>query len=460
MSRKHVYTTEKQVLEKGQSIIGVPLKNIGDTRRLYTGKGGLGSFIEEEVYGYKVNSVSGADFKEAGVELKTTPYLVNGRGQIRAKERLVCTMLNYMQEYKKDFLTSSFWRKCNTMIIMAYEHIDDQPKEEITITGADIFTFPEKDLLIIKQDWEKIIGKIKAGKAHEISEGDTLYLGACTKAATSRARVNQPFSLIKAKPRAYALKQSYMTIVLNEHIFKQQASENIIKDDSQLRNSTFEDYIISKVTPYLGRTRQSLCDEFKIEMKGYAKNINDRLLAKILGVTGRISDTEEFKKAGIMTKTITIEQNGSIKESMAFPAFKFTEIVNEEWETSRCKEFLEQTKFLFVIFRRDGRNDSILDEIMFWNIPNDDLDEVEKVWHKTVQTIKDGVVLTVTGKGRITNNLPKSTENRVSHVRPHGRNANDTDELPDGSRMTKQCFWFNNTYIREQIERNKGESVD
>lgn len=89
---------------------------------------------------------------------------------------------------------------------------------------------------------------------------------------------------------------------------------------------------------------------------------------------------------------------------------------------------------------------------MFWNIPNKDLEQVHIVWQKTVQTIRNGVRLTQTKQG-VTNNLPKKTENRVAHVRPHGRDGSDKLLLPDGRMMTKQCFWLNNTYIQEQIQK-------
>lgn len=63
-----------------------------------------------------------------------------------------------------------------------------------------------------------IVNKIKAGKAHELSEGDTLYLGAAPKASTSADRRKQPFNEELAKPRAFAFKNSYMTYVLNNYI--------------------------------------------------------------------------------------------------------------------------------------------------------------------------------------------------------------------------------------------------
>jgi hypothetical protein len=40
----------------------------------------------------------------------------------------------------------------------------------------------------------------------------------------------------------------------------------------------------------------------------------------------------------------------------------------------------------------------------------------------------------------------------VAHVRPHGANGEDKLPLPDGRRMTKQCFWLNNGYVKKQIE--------
>lgn len=48
-----------------------------------------------------------------------------------------------------------------------------------------MFSFPEEDLAIIEHDWKTIMRKVRAGRAHELSEGDTLYLAACTKGANA-----------------------------------------------------------------------------------------------------------------------------------------------------------------------------------------------------------------------------------------------------------------------------------
>ena len=90
------YTTKESVLERGRAAIGIPLGEIDKTGRLATGKGAIGTVIEESWFGYTPNSESEPDFPEAGVELKVTPYLRNKNG-IRAKERLVCNIINYME---------------------------------------------------------------------------------------------------------------------------------------------------------------------------------------------------------------------------------------------------------------------------------------------------------------------------------------------------------------------------
>ena len=441
------YKTKEEVLRRAQEAIGIPLKDIDKTGRLRTGKGAIGTVIEESWFGYTPNSESEPDFPEAGVELKATPYLRTRNG-IRAKERLVCNIINYMTEYEKTFKTCDFWHKCKTLLIMSYEHKMNEPKGDFTIDKAVLFSYPTEDLIIIEQDWQKIMEKIRAGQAHLITEGDTLYLAACTKGATSATVRQQPFSIVPAKQRAYSLKSSYMTRILNSYIFGTEEDEHIIKDWRVLASSSFEEIIIERLKPNYGKTVEWLCKYYNLSTG--AKNVNELLLSKMLGIEGRASQTNEFQNANIVPKTIRVQKNGTIKESMSFPTFKFTEIIKEDWETSELREMLEPAKFMFVIFKENYSGEYVFERVMFWNMPAQDLEEVEKVWERTVDVIKAGVELTYDGK--VTrNNLPKQSENRVAHVRPHGRDSNDTYPLPDGRRMTKQCFWLNRTYIESVV---------
>lgn len=356
-----------------------------------------------------------------------------------------------MEEYDRTFKTSSFWHKCNTMLLMSYEHRENVPKGEFRIDKAILFSFPEEDLQIIEHDWETIMQKVRDGRAHEISEGDTLYLAACTKGANASSVRKQPFSDTLAKQRAYSLKSTYMTQILRKYIFGLEEDERIVKDWHALIHVSFEEHLTQTLSPYYGKTQRELMALFDVGKT--PKNLNDILLGKMLGIRGRIAKTDEFKKAGIVPKTIRVRRDGTIKECMSFPPFDFIKLSKEtEWEDSEFYNYLAPTKFLFVIFQENEDGELVFERVKFWNIPNEDLEEVGRVWKRTVDTIRRGVVLKETANG-VSNDLPKQSESRVAHVRPHARDGQDRAMLPDGRMMTKQCFWLNNTYIAEQIKK-------
>lgn len=447
------YKTKEELLDRAKECINIPFKEIQDNAQLSNtkNKGNIGNMIQECWFGRVPNSSPEPDFAEVGVELKVTPFFYNKSGRATAKERLVLNIINYMEEVKTTFETSHFWNKNKSILLMHYEYLKNISKEDFKIVSAILFEYPEKDLIIIKQDWEKIIAKIKAGKAHELSEGDTLYLGACRKGAGGEKDLRkQPFSEIMANQRAYSLKQSYMTYILNNYVFgKEEEKETVIANESQLEKQGFETYIINKLKPYFGKSQKELIEQFHLNAN--MKNVNERIVAAILGVKGSIAETEEFKKANIVPKTIRVEYgNRKIKESMSFPTFKFKDIINETWEESYMYNLFSSTKFMFIIFKFDANNELYFDKILFWNMPIDDIEEVHRVWQETVDVINNGVVIT-RKNGRDFNNLPGQSFSRVSHVRPHGQNKLDCYELPDGRKLTKQCFWLNNKYVLEQI---------
>ena len=211
-------------------------------------KGSLGQLIEKHFFFYDINSKSEADFNEAGVELKVTPYTIKANGDLRAKERLVLTIINYMKDYTEaDFLKSHVYEKCELMLLIYYLYEPNKERLDYLINYIKLFKFPAEDLEIIKKDYKIIIDKIKAGKAEEISESDTNYLGACTKGANANSLREQPYSDVKAMQRAFCLKSSYMSYILNHYIVnKTEEYESVIKDASILKEQTLEQYIINK----------------------------------------------------------------------------------------------------------------------------------------------------------------------------------------------------------------------
>ena len=127
-----------------------------------------------------------------------------------------------------------------------------------------------------------------------------------------------------------------------------------------------------------------------------------------------------------------------------------------DWEDSEFKNVLE-SKFFFVFYQFEGEN-LILRKVKFWNMPHSDILEAKNVWEEMVKLVSNGkIIKEVTNTGIGKTHFPKKTGNRISHVRPHAKNAEDTYELPVPDKLTglteytKHCFWLNASYVKDEI---------
>ena len=428
-------------------------------------KGGLGELIEERYFHYKADNEARADFPDAKVELKVTPYKINKNGTISAKERLIISMINYFDIINMEFFDSNVWEKAQNILLVYYLWSSKiENRLDYIINFVYMFSPEGEDLEIIKNDYYKIKQKIIDGKAHELSESDTLYLGAATKASTSKDRREQPYSDIPAKPRAFSLKQSYMTYVLRNYVILDSKKEDKIIKDKKVYG--FEQYVLDKIDKYKNNKDKNLFVEFFGTYNTKAKDKYTRLAFEILGV--KTKNAEEFEKANIVVKSLRVEENNKIIESISFPSFKIMEIVKQDWEDSDVNKYFNETRFLFIIYKKQGDSYD-LKGAKFWNMPISEIDgKLNEEWTRARDTFIQGVKFEIDEKKtRIYNNLPKKSNTRILHVRPHAQKAaylingkeygngvlkRDSDILPDGNRMTKQCFWLNNDYVLKQIE--------
>ncbi|NPE26706.1 DNA mismatch repair protein [Methanococcoides sp. SA1] len=416
-----------------------------------TVKGKFGQYLEKYYFGFENNSDKNPDFKEVGIELKSTPLKKISRG-IVAKERLVLNIINYEKIIEENWDTSSFLSKNKLLLLVFYLYEKEKSFLDFLIKYVDFWNINESDVEIIKQDWDIIVNKIRDGKAHELSEGDTFYLSACRKGSgKGKDYRNQPKNPIKALQRAFSFKQKYMNAIIS----KLSEADSIIKDESELKEKSFDKIVYDRFRPFIGLTNLEIENKLKIHLNSLAKAYPKTLALRMAGVEKK--HIEEFEKAEVEFKTIRLRHNGTPKESISFPAFDFLRISKEEWIDS---EFFEQTqkKFFFVVYQMD-KDEKILifKNMFFWNMPSGDIKEAEKVWEETKEII-NGKLKTWEVKQKhmmITkNNFPNTTDSPVAHVRPHGQNKLDTMKLPNGENFTKQCFWLNSQYIKEQIEKN------
>lgn len=402
-------------------------------------KGHLGQFVEENYFFYKPNSNKKADFMEAGVELKVSPLKNRDKGKTVAKERIVLNIINYMEIIDEKWESSSFLDKNALLLLIFYLYEADKERLDYLIKLVTLWDYGDRDIEIIKQDWQKIVAKIREGKAHELSEGDTMYLGACTKGANCKSLRSQPFSRELAKQRAFSLKIKYVNSIISQLSETEPAIKTL---DEFSEGKTFEDVILNRINQYAGLTAEQIHESIGEGLNSRAKNYYSSLAARMIGI--KKNKIEEFEKGDVKVKTIRLKTNGRPKEDMSFPYFKYKEIVNESWEESTFLEQLEH-RFFFMIFQFDENKNLIFKKGMFWTIPYQDLKEVEKVWKETVKRIEEGNA----------SNLPKASENRVSHIRPHAKNSEDTCETPQGENVVKKCFWLNAKYLKEQIKINE-----
>lgn len=337
--------------------------------------------------------------------------------------------------------------------------------------------FPKEDLKIIRDDWNKIHSLITSGKADELSEGLTFYLAACMKGSKAGEDMRkQPFSDTLAQQRAYSLKQGYINIIilssyldanikhqLNisekrvKSLQKKYSSENIVKNvKAYKKGETFEDLVERKMKPFYGKMICQLSRTFDTQFNIFKKDLAHDVCRAIFGV--KTKKIQEFEKAEISLKTITLEANRDyVVQSMSFPYIRFVDIINQEWDESDwCKTL--NSKFFFVVFRKspDGKaNKTKLEKAFFWNMPLRDLKFAKFLWYDTKNKVKNGDYshfLTKTSKENV------NIGNNVCHVRPHGTKG-QTVPTPQGTNEQPKCFWLNNDYILEIVKPHIKKTV-
>lgn len=433
------------------------------------GKGNFGQILEKFYFGYEPNSNAEPDFKEAELELKSTPLKVLQSGAYRSKERLVLNIIDYLKVHNEEFEESSFWKKNAHLLLVFYLHRAEDDLLDYIISLVDEWKYPGQDLEVIKKDWETIKEKIKAGKAHELSEGDTFYLGACTKGGKGGNMRDQPFNDLKAKQRAYSLKQSYVNHIIAS-IAREEEGEygKLIPSLEVSRVKTIQELVQEKFAPLYGETDEELIEKFGLhEMNRKTKQFHANLIKAVTNAVFEVPEgrkienyIEEFDKADLGVRTVRLDQNNLPCEDVSLPSFEYSEIYNGNWRESRLKEYVER-KYLFIFFKFDEEGRLRLDKVKFWNMPNEDIHEAHRIWVGLKKVITYGnivrkVSLNKSGDTIRYTNFP-SIKTKNIHVRPHGQTSEDTYSLPVQDKITgameytKHSFWFNKKYVRDTI---------
>lgn len=479
-----------EVHNKALSAINKPIRDLvsSETLQKYydkpNNKGWIGNSIESDWFYIPNNSRNEADIPYLDLEIKVTPIKMTKAGW-SAKERLVLNIFDFHDEVNRTFENASFLEKANQIELMYYEHIEGTKSPDLIIKNAltlDLKELPYEDQLIIKNDWLTITDVIKQGKAEELSDSLTQYLGATTKGSKTEANMTtQPFSDVKAHRRSFTLKTCYMTSLARKYMDEDYISgEKLITNTEELEVRSFEDIIKDKFTPYIGKSKTELAQLFNVKIPDKNDKASSRIIAnKMLNINGDADQTEEFEKANIALKIVTVDTRGKKQANKTTEGFKlqnwtsdFTN-VDEQFEESRLYEYLTETKFLLAVYEVTD-SDEIFRGVTFWRMPLSHIEnEVKHVFEDTKEKIKEGVILTYKeGKHGnsyiVTNNLIKISDNLIVHVRPDAvkrsyvKDSNamhldtpfnwinkptDQDDILSSHYMTKQAYWINPNYM-------------
>lgn len=440
-----------ELLEYTKQIKGKKLKDFDIEQRLIKNpkdKGNAGKIIETGFYYYPNNNKAEADFNNLGVELKVAGYKRNKNGTISAKERLVLGKIDYNQIVNEEFNYSKLLFKNKKILIIWYEYEKGKNIGDCVITDYQLYDM-SGDELIIKNDFNLIKEKVIAGNAHLLSEGDTSYLGACTKGATCKDRTTQPYSDIPAMPRAFSLKNSYMTGILR--------SINLTLNVDNLEYKTIEEYVYAQIQKFIGETQLDIY--YNLTGKYYTekipKNLSKMISDKTIGKDSELQKKHDlFKKTNYIIKNIPVNNNFHPLERMSFRNLILSEF-DETWENSQWKTYFEEVTIIALCYEGNSKIKNgfrVLKDIKKITFNSDDIDLFGRTYNQVRTAIKNKNISLLP--------IPKYYEGQILEIAPKGVKDDNAYTNFFKNDKTKVCFMLSKDFLFKKLnEINKANYI-
>ena len=354
-------------------------------------------------------------------------------------------MINYMSIINEEYEFSKLIFKNKKVLIIWYRYEDNTNYADMEIMDYQLYDLAQ-DEEIIKNDFYIIKNMVVNGEAHNLSEGQTSYLGACTKGADSSKTRSQPNSKKEAKPRAFCLKNSYMT-----GIFRSLLCGNKINTEIPTFK-TIEEYVFNILKHYMGKTQLEIynmitCEDYTNKIpKNISKMISDRLIGKDEELENR---NELFKKTTYVIKNLPVYQNNKPAERMSFRNLKISEF-EKCWEESEWKQYFEEVTLLVICYEATDRTVKngyrILKEIKTIAFTEEDLEALKKGYEMVQNAIikKDISLLP----------YPNSYKNQIIEIAPKGIKNDDAYNNFFKKDTTKTTFMLSKKFIEKKLKTN------
>ncbi|MEK6985188.1 MAG: MutH/Sau3AI family endonuclease [Candidatus Thermoplasmatota archaeon] len=433
------------------------------------GKTGVGTLVELYL-GKKADNLQAPDFAKFNTELKTLPMKAIGRGKSEwtVKEPTSITMIDYRVVEVEDWSRAYVRHKFENILWVPYEH-NYQDKRKSRFRSAFLWQPPAEDEPVLRGDYDTVRGLVVQQRAHELSESISQVLAARRKGAkgsTSLQRLGPA-----AKSRAWAFKTAYTRPILAKHVLAQPQTSIIAEakpTGAAPAIRTLADvmpYVEHVLAAYRGKSLADLARSRGAKVSG-GKAGPAAFVRHLMGIKGR-GQIVEFEKLGIRIQTVWAHPDTKYPwEAVSFPAMNLGEFGEEEWAEAELQDLVDRILFIpLYSTKREAGPDRVLGKPFFWSPSPDEWAGIQREWKRYQAAVNAGKaryrpVKGPDGKPRRTakgrpvreNALPKMTDTRFVHMRPHGQDSRDVDVDPKGNKVTKQCFWLNKSYLQSILE--------
>lgn len=436
MDFDYLHEDQGAILARAQELVGLTLRQTGasfETAIPSHGKGEVGHAIEA-YFGIPRNSRHDADFPTAEIELKVLPMKRVGT-RLAVKERTVISMIDYGAIVEEHWVTAAVRKKLNILFVF-FEHLPDRPKGEFPIHDVLLWRPDTRTDALLEADWTRVRTKVRHGLAHELSESDGRIMGPCTKGPDAGHLRTQPFSEIRAKSRAFALKPSFTL-----ELFRESQTPRPRRDTIRIPEAgRFEETLLERFRPFEGRAVDEVADELKVP-RSAAKSYAAAVARRIFGARSFKEEIKQFAEMGLTPRVTRVGSDLRPYESTSFPAFRYAELVLEDWEDSELLARVEYMLFLPLkgLAKGTPQGQCRFGAPRFWRPSAADLELIRREWELFKLEIE---------RGRA-DRLTPASETLAIHVRPHGRDAHDTDIAPGVGPLVKKSFWLNRRFVAQ-----------
>lgn len=216
-----------------------------------------------------------------------------------------------------------------------------------------------------------------------------------------------------------------------------------------------------EILKYKDLTTLEIMKKLNITVK--AKNSNYVIFNKIIENSSKSNLLLDLiNQCSCIIKTVNLEWDNRLKESMSLKVIKYNELYIELWEESSLRKYFNDNIFIFAVFKKNFK-DVKIEDVKVWKMPIEILDSgIKDTWQATKELIKTGKIVNyIDSKGRYVTYFPTISESKYIHVRPHAQNRNDVLPLPVYDNVTrldkfvKHSFWLNSNFVKKIVTEDK-----